>query len=254
MEKSSFLSLEGRTIVVTGASSGIGRATAVEASRQGARIIALGRDSARLQKVLSDLAVGDHSVHSYDLFDLDGIPEMLRRLSDQFGPLDGLAHCAGIHSSSPLRGVSADAVMTMLAANVATGLMLAKGLRHKQVRGSSPSIVFLSSAVGLVGQAGVSLYSASKGAVLSSSKSLALELARDNIRVNCVCPGVVHTPMTESLHASVGDTGFAAIERSHPLGLGQPEDVAKAIVFLLSDAAKWITGTALSVDGGYTAQ
>lgn len=249
-----FLTLSNRTIVVTGASSGIGRATAIEASRQGATVISLGRDIERLHKLESELTGSTHYSLQFDLNETDSIPAMLRDLSIRFGKLDGLVHSAGIHSSAPLRGIDSASLSGILHTNVTTGFLLAKGLRHKQVRGPSPSIVFLSSAAGLVGQAGVSAYSASKGAIVAATKSLAIELAREEIRVNCVCPGVVTTPMTESLRATVGETNFSSIEAAHPLGLGTPEDVAKAIVFLLSDAAQWITGTSLRVDGGYTAQ
>ena len=114
--------------------------------------------------------------------------------------------------------------------------------------------MFLSSAVGLVGQAGVSVYSATKGAVVTMTKSLALELAREGVRVNCVCPGVVQTEMTTGLRESIGADAFQRVTDAHPLGLGTSEDVANAIVFLLSDASRWITGTSLTVDGGYTAQ
>lgn len=248
-----FLTLRGRTIVVTGASSGIGRATAIEASHRGATVIALGRDAKRLKEMQAELSGTGHETVEHDLSDLDSIPGMIKDLSVRFGRLDGLVHSAGIHSSEPLRGIDAASITGMLNTNVATGLMLAKGFRHKQVRGPLPSIVFLSSAAALVGQAGLSIYSASKGAVVSATRSLAVELAREGIRVNCVCPGVVMTPMTDTLRATVGDTKFADIEASHPLGLGTPDDVAKAIVFLSSDAARWITGTALAVDGGYTA-
>jgi NAD(P)-dependent dehydrogenase (short-subunit alcohol dehydrogenase family) len=108
--------------------------------------------------------------------------------------------------------------------------------------------------VGLVGQPGVSIYSATKGAIVTMTKSLALELARDGIRVNCVCPGVVDTEMTVEIRNRVGSEGFTRIEESHPLGIGRPGDVAKAALFLASDAARWITGSSLVVDGGYTAQ
>lgn len=254
MECPPFLTLAGRTVVVTGASSGIGRATAIEASKQGATVLALGRDIGRLRKLESELAGDSHHSLEFDVNDTESIPGLLRDLSNKFGRLDGLVHSAGIHSSSPLRGIDSESLTKIFHINVTAGFLLAKGFRHKQIRGLTPSIVFLSSAAGLVGQAGVSAYSASKGAVIAATRSLAVELARENIRVNCVCPGVVSTPMTESLRSVVGEPGFSAIEAAHPLGLGSPEDVAKAIVFLLSDSAKWITGSALSVDGGYTAQ
>jgi 3-oxoacyl-[acyl-carrier protein] reductase len=249
-----FATLAKKTILITGASSGIGRATAFEASRQGATVLALGRDVGRLSDLGEGLGGRPHHLIEFDLTDADAIPAMVKDLSIQFGRLDGLVHSAGIHSAMPLRGVNAVGIDQLLHANVTTGFLLAKALRHKQVRAATPSIVFLSSAAGLVGQSGVSAYSASKGAVIAATKSLAVELARDQIRVNCVCPGVVMTSMTQSLRETVGEVSFSQIEAAHPLGLGTPEDVAQAIVFLLSDSARWITGTALSVDGGYTAQ
>lgn len=154
----------------------------------------------------------------------------------------------------PLRNVNSSAVRDLFALNVTTAFMLAKGLRHKQVRKSSSSIVFISSAVGLVGQPGVSVYSSTKGAILSMTKSLALELAREGIRVNAVCPGVVNTSMTKGLEKAIGQENFQTVIDAHPLGLGEPVDVANAILFLLSPSSRWMTGSALTVDGGYTAQ
>jgi NAD(P)-dependent dehydrogenase (short-subunit alcohol dehydrogenase family) len=245
--------LKGRRYLITGASSGIGRATALELSRRGASIIAVGRDEARLQSVLQELHGSGHEIESYDLTETKGIPAMIRSLAARSGRIDGIVHCAGIHQTAPLRAIESADLGSIFEMNVTTGFMLAKGVRHKQVRGESLSVVFLASAVGLVGQIGVSAYSASKGAVISATKSLALELAREQIRVNCVCPGVVTTPMTDDLRNKVGQAAFEEIEAAHPLGLGNAADVAYAIVFLLSDEARWITGTALSVDGGYTA-
>jgi NAD(P)-dependent dehydrogenase (short-subunit alcohol dehydrogenase family) len=147
------------------------------------------------------------------------------------------------------------AVMTSaMQLNVFAAMALAKGLRQKGVMANSASIVWLSSVAALVGQPGVSPYAASKGALLAMCKSLALELAKEQIRINCVVPAMVQTPMAEKLFAMMTPEQVAKIELAHPLGIGQPEDVANAIAFLLSDAAKWITGSSLVVDGGYTAQ
>jgi NAD(P)-dependent dehydrogenase (short-subunit alcohol dehydrogenase family) len=132
--------------------------------------------------------------------------------------------------------------------------MIAQAFRHREVRRPKASLVLMSSAVGTVGQAGVSLYSATKGAINTLTKSLALEMARDDIRVNCVAPGVVNTPMTETIRSTVGESGFTEIVKAHPLGLGSAENVAAAVLFLLSEASGWVTGTSLAVDGGYTAQ
>ena len=254
MTKHDFLDLDRKTILVTGATSGIGRETAILASRQGARIGLVARREDALQEVAGRLHGDGHITVPYDLTDTEGIPALVRRISDELGGLDGLVHSAGAHGTMPLRTISTAAVRDLFALNVTTAFMLAKGLRHKQVRRPASSIVFLSSAVGLVGQPGVSAYSATKGAIVSMTKSLALELAREGVRVNCVCPGVVKTEMTTGLAETIGQDSFQNIIDAHPLGLGQPEDVANAILFLLSPASRWITGTALSIDGGYTAQ
>ena len=254
MTNQDFLDLNRKTILVTGATSGIGREAAILASRHGARIAMVARREDALNHVAALLEGDGHLTVPYDLTDTDRIPAMVRGISDQMGGLDGLVHAAGAHSAMPLRNINAVAVRDLFDLNVTTAFMLAKGFRHKQVRKPASSIVLLSSAVGLVGQPGVSVYSATKGAILSMTKSLALELAREGIRVNAVCPGVVNTAMTRGLERAVGQHGFQTVINAHPLGLGEPLDVANAILFLLSPSSRWMTGSALTVDGGYTAQ
>lgn len=249
-----FLRLDGSTLLVTGASSGIGRASAIEASRFGAKVALVARRGDALEETLSLLEGDGHVVAPFDLDDLDGIPELVSGIADRLGGLDGIVHAAGRHDATPVRAITPAAVSGIFDANVTSAMMLAKALRSKRVRRETASLVLLSSAVGLVGQAGVATYSATKGAVVTLTKSLALELARDGIRVNCVCPGIVETPMTEGLRERVGSAGFEKIASAHPLGLGVPLDVANAILYLLSPASRWVTGSALVVDGGYTAQ
>ena len=224
------------------------------ASAQGARLALVGRDSATLEATLEGLHGDGHVVVEYDLADLEGIPALVRGVADGWDGLDTIVHAAGVHSSRPLATSDPAHVAEVMAANVSTAIMLAKGFRHKLVRRTSASMVLVSSVVATVGQSGISAYAASKGAVSALARSLAIELARDGIRVNAVEPGIVLTAMTEKLRASVGAEAWATIEHAHPLGLGTPEDVAKAILFLASDAASWVTGTSLVVDGGYTAQ
>lgn len=249
-----FLGLSGRRILVTGASGGIGSAVARAASGQGARLALVGRDVATLRATLAELHGDGHVVVEYDLADLDGIPALVRTVADGWDGLDTIVHAAGVHSSRPLSTSDPAHVAEVMAANVATAIMLAKGFRHKLVARTAPSMVLVSSVVATVGQSGISAYAASKGAVSALARSLAIELVRDGIRVNAVEPGIVMTGMTQKLKATVGADAWAAIEHAHPLGLGSPEDVANAILFLASDAASWITGTSLVVDGGYTAQ
>ena len=249
-----FLDLSEKTLLVTGASSGIGRATAIAASRQNARVALVARDASALDETLQQMEGEDHLVVPCDLSDLDRIGDMVRQVADAFGGIDGVAHAAGIHATAPLRVIKSEQVRSMFDLNVGSAVMIAQAFRHKTVRRPRASLVLMSSAVGVVGQPGVSIYSATKGAIQTLTKSLALELARDQIRVNCVAPGIVTTPMTDSIKTAIGEASFDDVVKAHPLGLGAPEDVAAAILFLLSGASQWITGTSLAVDGGYTAQ
>ncbi|MCV9996606.1 SDR family oxidoreductase [Paeniglutamicibacter sp. ZC-3] len=245
---------DGQAVLVTGASSGIGRATAKVLSQNGARVALIGRDRSRLELAMEELSGSGHETFVVDLDDADNIPSVVQDVASVMGRLSGLVHAAGIHATLPVRSVSAAKIDAMFHTNVTTGFMLSKGFRNKRVRAETASMVFLSSAVGLVGQSGVSTYSATKGAIVTMTKSLALEMASEQIRVNCVCPGVVETPLTEKLRATIGGPAFQSVSDDHPLGLGSAEDVAHAVQFLLSDEASWITGTALSVDGGFTAK
>ena len=177
----------------------------------------------------------------------------MAELAGKHGRLDGVVHSAGMDDRAPLKIVSAGQMEALWRINVSAGLWLAKGFRQRQVNNGGGSIVFLSSAAGLVGQPAHSVYSASKGAVVAMARSLAVELAREHIRVNCIAPGAVKTEMFGEFSKTLSEEQRAAIEREHPLGLGEPMDIAHAAAFLLAPSARWITGTTLVVDGGYTA-
>lgn len=247
------MELSGRTILITGASSGIGRATSILLSQLGARLILAGRNKERLDQTARQLEGSDHSIEAFDLTDIDGISQWLKAVASRVGALDGLVHSAGVHITRPLRFLSDESVQEVMSINFGAGLALAKGLRQKGAYNAGASIVYLSSVMGLVGQPGVAAYAASKGAIVALTKSLAMELARDGIRVNCVAPAQVKTEMAEAMQESLSQEQIAVIEAMHPLGIGTPLDVAYAIAFLLADTGRWITGTTLVVDGGYTA-
>lgn len=247
------MELSGRTILITGASSGIGRATSILLSQLGARLILAGRNKERLDQTALQLEGSDHSIEAFDLTDIDGISQWLKAVASRVGALDGLVHSAGVHITRPLRFLSDESVQEVMSINFGAGLALAKGLRQKGAYNAGASIVYLSSVMGLVGQPGVAAYAASKGAIVALTKSLAMELARDGIRVNCVAPAQVKTEMAEAMQESLSQEQIAVIEAMHPLGIGTPLDVAYAIAFLLADTGRWITGTTLVVDGGYTA-
>ena len=247
------MDLTGQTILVTGASSGIGRETARLISQLGAHVVLAGRNEERLAETLRLLDGGGHSAAPFDLSSTDEIPRWLKSISASSGPLHGLVHSAGIHKLRPLRVLNAKAVEDIMRINVGAAIGLAKGFCQKGVCAPGGSIVFLSSSAGLTGQAGVSAYAASKGGIVALTRALAVELAGEHIRVNCVAPGVVATEMGRSLLGMLTPEQRAALEAAHLLGLGSARDVAHAIAFLLASTARWITGTVLVVDGGYTA-
>jgi NAD(P)-dependent dehydrogenase (short-subunit alcohol dehydrogenase family) len=247
------LSMEGRTVLVTGASSGLGIGIARGIATQGARLILVARDASRLEAVRAELPGKGHIAESVDLSRSEAIAHWMKMRSGEWGPLHGLVHSAGTMPMRPLRVLNESDWTAALATNVIAASALVKGFRQPGVNAGGGSVVFLSSVTGLRGQPSQSAYSATKGALMAMARSLAVELARERIRVNCVAPAVVETGMSNRIKSNVTPEQWAAIVASHPLGLGTPEDVAHAVLFLLAETGRWITGSTLVVDGGYTA-
>ena len=247
------MSLTGRTILVTGATSGIGRATAIYLSKLGARVVASGRNQTRLDETLVALEGEGHIGRLFDLADLDAIVPWLKALCAEIGPLNGIAHCAGVQATRPIQAVKPDFVMDVLTQNLGAALMLAQGFRLKACRGNPASLVYCSSSAALKTAPGNVVYAASKGGIVSAVKGLGVELVRDGVRVNAVAPAMVDTPMSDQFRTILSEENFQRVVDMHPLGLGRPDDVAAAIAFLLADTSRWITGSILSVDGGFLA-
>lgn len=246
--------LTGRRVLVTGASTGIGRAVAVLLARLGARIAANGRDAERLAATLAALPGEGHAAVPFDLGDSDSVPAWVKGLTEDGGPFDGLAHCAGMQANKPVRGIDRAFFDQILHANLLSALALARGFRQKGCHGPQAALVLVSSVAAEIGQPGNVVYSASKGGLVSATRGLAMEFLRDGIRVNCVEPAMVETEMMERFRRTTTQEQFDAIRAAHPMGFGRPDDVASAIAFLLSDASRWINGTTLPVDGGYLAR
>lgn len=248
------LDLTGRTVLVTGGSSGIGRETAVVLSELGARAVVTGRKTEQLEATLRRMTPGAHAIEPFDLVDLDAIPEWVKRLSSCYGPFHGLVHAAGLLKTTGLRGSSVSVLHETFRVNLDSAVMLARGFRQKGCCGAASSLVFVSSVSALVGAPATAVYAASKAALIGLVKNLAIELAREGIRVNCIAPGMVQSEMTDQIRRTLTADQFAARVAQHPLGLGTTWDVACAAAYLLSDAARWMTGHTLVLDGGFSAQ
>jgi NAD(P)-dependent dehydrogenase (short-subunit alcohol dehydrogenase family) len=249
------LDLRGRRILVTGAASGIGRATALLVSRLSGCVVCVDMDGEGLGKTLADLDGIGHTQFACDLRDHAGISQWMTKLVEQWGPLHGIVHAAGLPCVVPLKILTSENYHDVFAVNTEAALALARTFQSRKVyAGENGSLVFISSVMALVGSPTAVGYSMSKAALIGMARSMALELAPRKIRVNCVAPGFVRTPMYEKVAKFWDPEQDARIAALHPLGWGEPEDVAHAVAFLLADTARWITGTVLTVDGGYTAQ
>jgi NAD(P)-dependent dehydrogenase (short-subunit alcohol dehydrogenase family) len=247
-------SLAGRRVLVTGASSGIGRAIAVAISELGGEVVLVARDNQRLHDTLSALAGSGHSAESRDLAEVEAIPKWMKSVVNSSGPLSGLVHCAGVEEVAPIQFLSLNRFRRMQEVNINSALWLLKAFRQTGAHMANSSVVLITSIAGLVGQSGHAGYCATKGALIALAKAAAVELAAEGIRVNCVAPGWVEgTGITEHAGERLSEEQVEAIRAAHPLGAGRPCDVANAAAFLLSNAARWITGSTLVADGGYTA-
>jgi len=249
-------SLKGKLILITGASSGIGRQCAITCSQMGATVVIFGRNLERLVETQKLMNVPDRHIHyAVDLLEYVKISAIVREIVTQKGRIDGLINCAGISTTLPLNAISNEKLDHFFKTNVVGGINLTKQVVSSScISANGGSIVFISSVMGVVGESGKILYSMTKGAIISAVRSMSVELALKKIRVNSISPGVVESPMSNNAVYSKDEESLTKIKACHPFGLGTTEDVAYACVFLLSDAARWITGTNLVVDGGYLAR
>lgn len=245
------LDLTGKHVVVTGGSSGIGRATAILLSELGARLTLVGRRAIALDE--TRMATGRPDAHTCQLLDLadyDAVIASAREWPTTIGAIDGLVHSAGVGGAGALRTLSRKGIDAVAGPNMYATLALLRAVASKGVAVDGSSVVVVSSAAALIGSAGLVAYSATKGAVQAIVRSAAVELKGRKIRVNAVAPGYVATPMMEQSRQSL--LGFEAVEARQFLGVLEPVEVAAAVAYLLSDAAKRVTGTTLVIDGGLT--
>jgi NAD(P)-dependent dehydrogenase (short-subunit alcohol dehydrogenase family) len=244
--------LRDQLVLVTGATSGLGRASVARLLEEGARVIVVGRNAAALEELAAAHPNGVHSTHVCDLAQTGAGTALMAALRET-GPITGWVLAAGIQELRPLMMESWATLERTWAANVASTLaLIGAALKSRKVaRGGS--LVLFSSAAASAGGAGLVSYAASKGAIEAAVRSLALELAPQAVRVNAIAPGVIPTPMSEKYLSKLTADQIERLKSEHPLGFGTPEDVAAAVAFLLSSDARWITGAVLQIDGGLSA-
>jgi NAD(P)-dependent dehydrogenase (short-subunit alcohol dehydrogenase family) len=243
--------LEAKVAVVTGAASGIGRACALRAAAEGARVVAADvQDGAAV--VAAAGAAAEVLFQACDVAVAAQVEDLMRTTVARHGRLDVLIAAAGVSGGTATTAEYGDADFDRVIAVNLKGVFLSlKHALRAMLRGGGGAIVTIASVAGLVGLARTPAYSAAKGAVIQLSRVAALEYADHHIRVNCICPGMIDTPMVQRIGAPARQ---AFLDRQPLRRLGTPEEVAAAAVFLASDAASFTTGSVLAVDGGYTAQ
>jgi NAD(P)-dependent dehydrogenase (short-subunit alcohol dehydrogenase family) len=247
---SSPFSLDGKTVLITGASSGIGRQTSISVAAMGGKVVATGRNEQRLAETLTMLDGEGHCAIPADLTD----SAARATLTSDLPSLQGVVHCAGITKLVPFQYLTEKHLQEVWRANYESAVLLTQILLKKKLIADGGSIVFVASTAGLLGAKAITAYAASKAALIATSRVLALEVAPRRVRSNCLAPALVQTPMAEETSERVSAETFAENLKLYPLGFGKPEDVANAAVFLLSDASRWITGATLVLDGGCTIQ
>ena len=249
-------SLEGKTILITGASSGIGAQCAIDCSKMGAKVVLVARNEERLKGVLSQCEGETNAYYLADMSDIvdNGAKPMLEQIVSEHGKVDGFIHSAGIQKTAPLKLLSMDDYEEVFKVNTLSAFEILRYLPGMKYMNAGGHIVLIASITGVIGRSGLSAYSASKGAMISAVRSMSLELAQRGICLNCVSPGTILTPLMQEFLDSLDDDKRKKRVEGFPLGLGETTDISSACIYLLSDASRWVTGQNLVVDGGYTAR
>lgn len=238
-------SLQGKTILVTGASSGIGKSIAIECSKMKAKLCVIGRDIVRLNETLSELEGEGHRALQFDINENEKIKSFISELPE----LNGVVHAAGIIKRLPLKFISKEDFNEILDTNLVSASQVTRELHKQKKLKTGSSIVFISSIASDFASIGNIMYMASKGAVNSFSKGIAFEFAKSNIRSNVIQPGMVVTNLTKVIN----DKEIEEDIKRYPLGrYGTTQEIAYAAIYLLSDASAWVTGSKIVVDGGIT--
>lgn len=247
-------SLKGKKVAVTGASSGIGRQCAIDCSRMGAKVILVARNEERLKETLEALEGEGHYYVIADLSAAESYGIAAGHINEISGKIDGVVNCAGVSTTLPYKLISREKLEEFFASNVFSAIELSRELSKVKFMNPGGSIIFIASIMGCVGESGKALYSMTKGALIAAARSLSCELAKRQIRVNCISPGAILTPINENLPHMADPERRKLLEEKHLLGLGKTSDISNGVIYLLSDASRWYTGQNLIIDGGYIAR
>ncbi|TAN00557.1 MAG: SDR family oxidoreductase [Chitinophagaceae bacterium] len=248
------LSLSGKKILITGASSGIGKAIVEQAAEIGAKVVLMARREELMSEIVAGLKGDGHQYFAVDASDDNKVGASLKLAVSDGVPFDGFVHAAGSELTVPLKMLSRNAFEKVMSINTFAAFNISKILIQKgNFSLGGGAFVFIGSVMAALGQPAKTGYCASKGALMAGARAMALELAPKRIRVNTILPGMVKSEMSLGLLDSLDESGVKRIVEMHPLGIGEVTDVANVALFLLSDLGRWITGTSLWVDGGYSA-
>jgi NAD(P)-dependent dehydrogenase (short-subunit alcohol dehydrogenase family) len=246
-------SFSGRHMLVTGASSGIGRQTALRLSEAGARVLLVGRDEKRLGDAFACLSGEGHALASVELSDADGTTEAINKLAKEHGTLDGMFHAAGAGGILPIKVTKNRHLDEMFGAGFRGAFGVVRAATRAATMNEGGAVVLMSSVSSIRGRPGMASYAAAKAAVDGMVRVAAAELAGRAIRVNSLIAGAIETEMHKSFTETMSAEMIEDYRALHLLGFGGADDVAYAAMYLLSDAARWVTGTGLVIDGGFSA-
>ena len=239
-------SFSGKTVLVTGATSGIGKQSAIDLSAAGATLIITGRNKERLNETIQLLKGEGHTLFIADLTEFDS----LGTFAESLPVLNGIVHSAGVTGHLPAKFIGVNDISEVMRVNYMAPVLLTAALLRKKKVAANASIVFLSSITTKYPYYGGALYGSSKAAIEAYSRVLSIELAVKGIRSNCVSPSFVRTPMVDDAGKTISNEVLEKFEKMMPLGFGEPSDVSNAILYLLSDASKWVTGSNMVLGGG----